>query len=101
MSPPQSIRLESIVAQSENLLSTELDGETILMSLERSAYYGLDSTAQRIWSLIARPCRVADLCDQLIAEYAVQPEACRRDVPAFLAELSREGLVRVLPEGAG
>jgi hypothetical protein len=100
MSQSQPIGLNSIVAQAERLLSTKLDGETILMSLERSAYYGLDTTAQRIWSLIATPCRVADLCDQLIAEYAVQPEACRRDVPAFLAELSREGLVRLLPEGA-
>jgi hypothetical protein len=53
------------------IVPRELDGETILKGPDWKAYFGMDSTAQRIWKLIAQPCQVADLCAQLTAEYAV------------------------------
>ena len=90
------IDLNNTVVQTENLFTGELDGETVMMSLERAAYYGLDTTAQRIWNLIVHPYRVADLCEQLIAEYAVDRQVCQQEVCAFLTELSREGLIRVV-----
>jgi hypothetical protein len=96
MNNPKTIDLSETVVQTENLLTSELDGETVMMSLARAAYYGLDATAQRIWSLLAQPCRVADLCDQLVAEYAVDPQVCQREVCAFLTELNQEGLIRVV-----
>lgn len=101
MTKPTGLDLSSIVVQSEHLLTSELDGETVMMSLERAAYYGLDATAQRIWNLIAQPCRVSDICAQLVAEYAVEPEVCQREVIAFLAELNKEGLVRIQAEASG
>ena len=67
-----AIDLNTVVVQTEDLLSSELDGDTVLMSLTQAAYYGLDSTAQHIWKMIAQPCRVADLCEQIVSEYAVE-----------------------------
>ncbi len=101
MNRPAPIHLNTTVVQSENLLTSDLDGETVMMSLARSAYYGLDATAQRIWTLIAHPLRVADLCEQLIAEFAVERQTCERQVCAFLAELNEEGLVRIVAEANG
>jgi hypothetical protein len=66
------------------------------MSPSWTAYYGMDSVARRIWELIAEPRRVADLCDQLIVEYAVERQVCERDVCAFLAELNKEALIRIV-----
>lgn len=93
-----AIDRNTIVVQTDQLLSSELDGETVLMNLERAAYYGLDSTAQRIWNLIARPCRVADLCELLTNQYAVEPSTCEAEVCVFLAELNKEGLIRIVAE---
>lgn len=93
-----AIDLSTIVTQMDNLLTSDLDADTILMSLPQSAYYGLQTTAQRIWALIARPVRVADLCDLLLAEYAVERATCEAEVCAFLNELNREGLVRIVAE---
>jgi len=81
-----------------DLVASELDGETVVMSLARAAYYGLDATSQRIWNLIAQPCRVADLCDILVSEYAVERETCEQEVCAFLSELNKEGLVRIISD---
>ncbi len=96
-----AIDLNSTVVQTENLASSELDGETILMGPDWRAYFGMDSTAQRIWKLVAQPCRVADLCAQLTAEYAVDEKTCEQNVCAFLNQLREEGLLRVLAEPGG
>lgn len=98
MSKRLAIDVNSTVAQAENLASSELDGETILMGPDWKAYFGMDSSAQRIWKLIAQPCRVADLCKQLTAEYAVEDRTCEQDVCAFLDQLKEEGLLHVLAE---
>ncbi len=94
-----AIDLNTHVVQTENLLTSELDGETVLMSLARPSYYGLDATGQRIWTLIAQPRRVGDICAQLIEEYDVERSACEQQVCAFLAELKKEGLIRVVAQG--
>ena len=90
------IDLNTMVVQTENLALSELDGETVVMSPAWTAYYGMDSVARRIWYLIAQPCRVADLCDQLIVEYAVERQDCQREVCAFLTELHQEALIRII-----
>ena len=92
MSP---ITEETTVVRAEKLLAANLDEETILMSIEKGAYYGMEQTARRIWELVETPRTVADLCRQLAEEYDVEPEVCRRDVLAFLEELRSEGLIVV------
>jgi hypothetical protein len=95
------IDLDTVVAQTEGLFISELDGDTVLMSLHQAAYYGLDSTGQEIWNMIAEPGRVADLCEQLVAEYDVERDTCEQEVCDFLNELNREGLIRVVVENGG
>jgi hypothetical protein len=84
--------------QAENLVSSELDGETILMGVNQAAYFGLDATSQRIWDLIAQPKKVSDVCDQLIEEYDVDRATCEQQVFSFLTELNKESLIRVVVE---
>ena len=43
------IGLEDKLSRAEELLSTELDQETVLMSIDAGAYYGLAGPAQSIW----------------------------------------------------
>ena len=93
-----SISLNSVVVQAENMISSELDGETILMGVNQAAYFGLDATSQRIWDLIAQPKKVSDVCDQLLEEYDVDRATCEQQVFSFLTELNKEGLIRVVVE---
>jgi hypothetical protein len=92
------VDLDDVVVQTDNLLSSELDGDTVLMSVTQASYYGLDSTGQRIWNMIAQPQRVADLCEQLLAEYDVDRTTCEHNVCTFLTGLNKEGLIRVVTE---
>jgi hypothetical protein len=88
-------RGDAIIVRSEALLSAEVDGELMAMSVERGMCYGLNGVGTRIWALIAEPRTVDDLCAQLRAEYDVGDEECRRDVVDLLEALRAEGLAEI------
>ncbi len=86
---------ENRLSRRENLLSTELDQETVLMSLDAGAYYGLEGPARSIWELLAAPTTFPALVERLVREYRVSPETCAEDIERFLQAMDREGLLRV------
>lgn len=85
----------TLVSQVEGLVCSDMDGETVLLSVESGNYFGMDSIGSRIWGLIEEPRPVSRLCQALIEEYDVEPSQCERDVIAYLTQLAKEGLIRV------
>jgi hypothetical protein len=91
----RTFRPEDKLSRVQEILSTEIDQETILMSIDAGAYYGLKGPAQSIWEKLEIPMTVSDLVDLLVKEYRITPEECAADVKKFLAEMEREGLLHV------
>jgi hypothetical protein len=85
----------SVIARNTDHVSCDLDGETVLMSVETGKYYGMDPVASRIWELIETPASVAAICTQLTDEFDVAAARCREDVLDFVSALAEEGLVEV------
>jgi hypothetical protein len=83
------------LSRTNEMLSTELDQETVLMSIDAGAYFGLAGAAQRIWEKLENPTSFSELVDCLEKEYRVSRETCALDLEKFLIELEREGLLRV------
>lgn len=88
---------QSLVQQSGNQVSCELDGEALLMHLESGAYFGCGEVGSRIWSLLAQPKRVEEVCRILQEEFDVDPERCEREATSFLTDLLSEGLITLGP----
>ena len=86
---------EDKLSRVQNLLSTELDQETVLMSIDAGAYYGLEGPARSIWEILETPLTFSALVDRLVEEYQVSPETCAADLEGFLSEMVQEGLLRV------
>ena len=85
----------TIVVASNDQVSSDLAGETVLLSMKTAHYYGLADVGARIWSLVREPKSVAAICDTIASEYDVSPERCQADVVRFLQELAQHGLVEV------
>lgn len=83
------------LSRANDLLSTELDQETVLMSIDAGAYYGLQGPARRIWESLEIPMTFSELVDCLVREYHVSSTSCASDLQKFLAVMEREGLLRV------
>ena len=78
-----------------HVVSTELDGEIVLLSLESGRYYGLDAVASWIWAHIAQGGAVGDILSATAEEFAVDQERCERDIVALLQRLLDEKLIEV------
>jgi hypothetical protein len=91
----RSFNPEDRLFRAEGMLSTELDQETVLMSIDAGAYYGLKGPARSIWEKLETPLTFSALVDRLVTEYRVTPEACAADLSGFLTEMEQEGLLRV------
>jgi hypothetical protein len=97
-----TLTLDTVVSRRSDLLSSDLSAtELVMMNLDRGFYYGMEETAKAIWERLAKPCSVANLCDDLVARYDIDRASCERDVLAFLDELLKEDLIHVHdPEAA-
>lgn len=95
------ITLSSIVAVSPNQVSCDLAGEAAILNLKTGVYYGLDPVGARIWDLLGRPRRLAEVRDLILDEYDVEPERCELDLVKLVEKMAAEGLVEVRDEAAG
>jgi hypothetical protein len=85
----------TIVVASNDQVSSDLAGETVLLSMKTAHYYGLADVGARIWSMVREPMSVSAICDSIAREYDVSPDRCQADVVRFLQELAQHGLVEV------
>lgn len=88
----------TVVRQEDGLITTQIDGELIAMSVEAGACYGLNAVGTRIWELLAEPGSIDSVCRQLLAEFNVEEDVCRKDVLELLDRLRARGLVTVRAE---
>lgn len=90
-----TITLDSIVAKSQSQVSSELSGETVIMSTQSWNYFSLDPIASHIWLLLDQPQSVAQICQSLLAEYEVSPAQCEAEVIELLNGLLTDQLIDI------
>lgn len=91
----EKIGPNSVITRSTSVIDSDIDGETVMMSLQAGQYFGLEGIGQRIWHLLESENRLQDICRRLMQEYEVSEAQCERDVRAFLTELLEQDIVAV------
>jgi hypothetical protein len=76
-------------------LSTELDQETVLMSIDAGSILRSGGTCPEYLGDSGDPLDLFGPRGRLVEEYQVSPETCAADWRGFLEEMEREGLLRV------
>src|SRR2546428_4203425 len=84
MNTNRTIDLDTIITQAVGLVSSQIDGEIVMMSVDNEQYYSLDAVGSRIWELIAQPRSVFAVCETLLSEFQVDRGTCQRDVLHFM-----------------
>lgn len=88
-----SIKLDSIIKRNPELVSSDVDGEKVMMSIESGEYFGLDPVGSRIWEFIENPIHVNILIEKLLDEFDVEKELCEADTLDFLNQLLEKNLI--------
>ena len=83
----------AISKRTQAFSETEIDGEVVVMDLDRGDFFSLTGTAAAIWQRIDGNRSRAALITELAAEYDRAPDEVAADVDAFLAQLGAAGLI--------
>jgi hypothetical protein len=90
------VTLESRISRREEILTADMSGETVMLSMERGMYYGMQTVATFIWDLIEQPRTIAEVSDAVVAHFdGAERQQCQQDVLAFVNDLRREELIDV------
>lgn len=71
--------------------------ESILLNTDSGQYYGLDLIGTKVWLSLAQGATERQICDELLEEFAVEPDALRADIQSILGQLAQRGLITPLP----
>ena len=73
----------------------KIDNKTVLLNIEQGDYYNFNATSSDIWTWIAQPLEVQDLCKLVATKYSCTEEECFADVLDFLNELIQLNLLKI------
>lgn len=90
------VSLQSRFVVTQEQVSCDLAGETVLLNLVNSQYFGLNASGAVVWELLQKTRSVTELRDALLRHYPdVAPEQCTRDLLELLGELADAELVQI------
>jgi hypothetical protein len=87
------INNKSIVRKKEEIVTAQLDGNAVMMSIDNGKYYGMNEIGTVIWDTIEKPVGVEQLVHILADQFYVSKERCQTEVIAFLTKLYNENLI--------
>ncbi len=91
----QPLTLDSYVVRKAGLVHSEIDGEVVALDVSAGTCFGLNEVGSRVWQLLDRARAVAEICNCLSSEYAVDRVTLENDVFELLQRLVEERLVEV------
>jgi len=91
------MELKQNVIISNEVLSTEIDNEMVLLDITSEKYFGFDEVGAFIWKAIQEHNSLAIVYEILLTEYDVDPEILKRDLFDFIRKLEGRGIVTIKP----
>ena len=89
------ITKDSVIVVSNDQISCDLAGESVILEFKSSMYYGLNETATDIWELIRKPISVNEIINSIKEEYGIDPKICEEDILKLLEEMNEKGLIEI------
>jgi Coenzyme PQQ synthesis protein D (PqqD) len=94
-SDSEPIQLDCTLVASADQLSSDVNSEAVILDLKSGIYFGLNQVGARVWELLQEPRTVAEIRDQLLDAFDVEPQRCERELLDLLEHLRAERLVEV------
>lgn len=95
MEKNREIMIDNVIVQKTGLDSTDMNGEIVMMDINKGKYYGFNIVGSRIWELIANPLQVKEVISIILKEFNVDAQTCENTVITFLNRLYHEDIISV------
>ena len=85
----QSLRI------SDEAITQEVGGETVILDMKGEKYFGLDAVGTRIWQLIQEKDNLNSAVSIMLNEFDVEESVLKDDIRDLVSRLMEEGLVNL------
>ena len=90
-----SVTFNQRVKLHDDVLISDLEGESVILNLKSERYYGLDNVGTRFLTLLSTSESIEQAFEALLAEYNVEADTLRLDLTNLLVDLREQGLVEI------
>jgi len=95
--PVSSIAEDTTLTAVSSAVSTDLEGEAVILDTATGEYYGLNEVGAHIWTLLQEPLTFTELVDALLEEYDVDRSRCETEVEELLRQMMERSLLEPAP----
>ena len=90
------VNIDSVITKNTEIDDTDLDGEKVMMNIDKGQYFMMNEVGSRIWELIEGNTPIVNIIEALTNEYDVDEETCENTVMEFLGRLKNADLIKVV-----
>ncbi|PIW44712.1 MAG: PqqD family protein [Zetaproteobacteria bacterium CG12_big_fil_rev_8_21_14_0_65_54_13] len=90
-----ALNMSDVVRRNPEIVHSDMDGETVMMSVNEGSYYGLNGVGSQIWELLEQEMSVDAICTELLGHFDVEEKQCCSEVLAFLEEMSTSNVIEI------
>ncbi|MGH1579198.1 PqqD family peptide modification chaperone [Planktotalea sp.] len=85
---------DPIFERNPDIVATDMDGEIVMMHVDKGAYFALNGTGSIIWELLESPASLSQIVAHVRQTHEVDPaHELTTEIAAFMENLQSNGLV--------
>jgi hypothetical protein len=78
----------------KDIISTEMDGEAVLMHVSKGKYFSLNETGSLIWLLLEKgEVTLHEMIQAIMKDFEVDEKPCRRDLELLIKTMKKKGVL--------
>ena len=89
------MKLDTQLVIPPQVMSRQVDDETVLLDLKSGMYFGLDGVGKSVWESVEQGKSLQDAVASIVAEYDVESDRATTDVLEFAGDLVDRGLLEI------
>ena len=88
------MKLSDTFTIASDVISTEMDGESVLMHVQEGKYFSLNDTGSLVWQKLEKgSASLEDLVSLIMQDYDVEEDLCRRDLEKIIQQMVSQGVL--------
>lgn len=82
----------------EQVVSCDLNNESVMLNLNSGVYFGMNETATVVWNAVGQKKNFAEMVRMIEEEFEVDAAESRKDLEEFLNQLLKKELIQIQDE---
>lgn len=89
------IKLDTVIVKNKEIDDTDIDGEKVMINLDKGQYFMMNAVGTDIWNSIDEPIGIECIINNLLEKYEIDYKTCESEVISFIEALKDAELINI------